>query len=367
MRKILFTFLLLISLMADAQINPKEGFIITNQKDTIYGLIDYRSNTVNAKECTFKANNESEYKTYAPGQISAYRFKETGKFYISKKYENEDEVFAEFLISGMMNLYRVEMGFRKIYYVENEEGKMVKYENMEEDLNYDYNEAKKRAQTLYSHVAKSTHATDDIKIGNMSDNQMIKMVRDYHADVCTSNEECIKYEYDEEQEGDVNKCRPTIIVGGGYATCINNSLWKGNKGGAFYTIGAGLDFERNRMGKGLVFQLSMLASYISSSKKSHNPITYASLNAGAMYRYGLEKTTRFTSRFGLSYAAFDGSIKSTRNYDYEDHYGSGSLGIYAGGGIEVPIHTHAVNFNIEYRCYNLARIHIIQGTASFRF
>ena len=115
MRKILFTFLLLISLMADAQINPKEGFIITNQKDTIYGLIDYRSNTVNAKECTFKANNESEYKTYAPGQISAYRFKETGKFYISKKYENEDEVFAEFLISGMMNLYRVEMGFRKIY------------------------------------------------------------------------------------------------------------------------------------------------------------------------------------------------------------------------------------------------------------
>lgn len=363
MRKYLLTIAFFISLMSDAQVNPKEGFIITNQKDTIYGMIDYRTNTVNAKQCLFKADNASNYVTYTPGQITAYRFKESGKFYVSKKFDDEDMFFAEFLVSGIMNLYRKEVGFRKIYYVENEEGEVVKYENMEEDINYNYRELLIRTQGLYRQVSKSKRASDDIKIGNMSDNQMIKMVRDYHEDVCTSNEECIKYEYDAKKE--TTKCRPTIIVGGGYTSCNDHSLWEGNKGGAFYTVGAGIDFDRNRFGKGMVLQIFFLYSSISGSNKFYTPVNAYSLNAGVMYRFGLEKTTRFTTKIGLSRTLFEGEIKTNR--DYNDDYNLLSYGIYAGGGIEVPVKNHAVNFNVEYRCFSLAKINIIQGTVGFRF
>ena len=60
---------LFLTLVTKAQVNPKEGFIITNQKDTIYGMIDYRTNTINAQQCVFKADDASEYVKYTPGQI----------------------------------------------------------------------------------------------------------------------------------------------------------------------------------------------------------------------------------------------------------------------------------------------------------
>ena len=34
-----------------AQVNPKQGYIITNEGDTIRGTIDYRSDVRNAREC----------------------------------------------------------------------------------------------------------------------------------------------------------------------------------------------------------------------------------------------------------------------------------------------------------------------------
>ena len=52
---------LFLTLVTKAQVNPKEGFIITNQKDTVYGMIEYRTNTINAQQCVFKANDASEY------------------------------------------------------------------------------------------------------------------------------------------------------------------------------------------------------------------------------------------------------------------------------------------------------------------
>ena len=121
MRNIILIAALLVSLTANAQVNPKEGFIITNLNDTVYGMVDYRTNDKNAQQCTFKADGASEYVTYAPGQIAGYRFKESGKFYVSRNFDEDGEFFAEYLVNGILNLYRREIGYRKIYYIENKE------------------------------------------------------------------------------------------------------------------------------------------------------------------------------------------------------------------------------------------------------
>ena len=49
---LLNAFLLLISTIY-AQSNYRPGFIITLQKDTVYGVIDYRTDKINATRCVF--------------------------------------------------------------------------------------------------------------------------------------------------------------------------------------------------------------------------------------------------------------------------------------------------------------------------
>jgi hypothetical protein len=51
MRSIIFILTISVYSLAYAQVNPKQGYIITNEGDTIRGTIDYRSDVRNAREC----------------------------------------------------------------------------------------------------------------------------------------------------------------------------------------------------------------------------------------------------------------------------------------------------------------------------
>lgn len=364
MKKLISIVMLLIALAANAQVNPKEGYIITNKKDTVRGMIDLRTNDINAKQCVFKADGAAEYVTYKPGEIAGYRFKETGKYYVSKTFENEDCFFAEFLVQGSLNLYRQEIGFRRIYYVENEEGKVVTYEEMEDGITYNEREAKKRAQELYTQVSRSSHAVEDIKIGKMSDRQMIKMVHDYHDDVCTSDGECIIYEHD--PKSDKVRFAPMIFAGGAYAICTNDDVWVRTKGAAGYILGAGLDIDCSRAGKGMIFQLSVQYSrlYTTSKPKIVEHIDGCSLNAGAMYRLPMSGALKLAPRFGLSFT-FQGGKGHNQDREWE-YFSYRWLAPYVGCGIELPLGKHALNFSVEYRCMKFGQVNMIQGVLGFR-
>ena len=72
MNKILtiVTSLTFVFLEVSAQINPMQGYIITNEGDTIHGTIDYRSDAKNARECNFMAEGQTSRATAL--QITAY-------------------------------------------------------------------------------------------------------------------------------------------------------------------------------------------------------------------------------------------------------------------------------------------------------
>ena len=70
-----------------AQTNPKPGYIVTNEGDTIRGMVDFRTNDIMSKRCDFQANGEGEFKTYVPGEIRSFRFEHNGKYFVSRRFE----------------------------------------------------------------------------------------------------------------------------------------------------------------------------------------------------------------------------------------------------------------------------------------
>ena len=95
--------LLFISVSAIAQNSSfMDGYIVTNDNDTIRGEIALRTDRVNGNECHFRRSPGEAAKVYYPGSIVAYRFT-PGKYYVSRMVTIEEaprNVFLEYLIEG---------------------------------------------------------------------------------------------------------------------------------------------------------------------------------------------------------------------------------------------------------------------------
>lgn len=86
----------------------RKGYVILNTGDTLYGELDYRSNTLNYKSCIFRSGGST--REYGPRDIQGYRFNDS-KSFISTIV---DTMFAESIVHGTISLYKLET----IYLVE---------------------------------------------------------------------------------------------------------------------------------------------------------------------------------------------------------------------------------------------------------
>ncbi len=100
--KILFAtiFFVLIVNSSFCKNNFRSGFIITFEKDTIVGQVDYRSDKKNYNSCIFKA--EHEEREYYPNEILGFGYYDD-KFFLSQIVEGS---FVEVLVSGEMSLFK---------------------------------------------------------------------------------------------------------------------------------------------------------------------------------------------------------------------------------------------------------------------
>ena len=118
----------LMSMQLCAQVNPKPGFVITNNGDTIRGVIDFRTNERLAKQCDFWAAGETKGETYKPGDIEGFRFDNGGKYFVTRRLNvtgTPELYFAEFMVQGMMNLYCVAYNQDEYFFFEREDGEMA--------------------------------------------------------------------------------------------------------------------------------------------------------------------------------------------------------------------------------------------------
>lgn len=200
------------------QSNFREGYYITWNNDTIYGLIDYRSDARNSQRCLFKSSESSNQERFEPGEILGYRFS-NGKFYVSKEigtHFGEKKVFLEFLVNGITNLYFFrDMNYFK-YFLEDKNGNMLELTNETKTSEIDGKGKVQQNSKRYIGLLKATFA-DSPEIMAKVDNTgfghkaLINITKDYHEMVCF-DEKCIIYE----------KVLPSAIVK--FAPSINSGI-----------------------------------------------------------------------------------------------------------------------------------------------
>ena len=194
--------LLCAALPAAAQMNPKAGYIITNEGDTIHGTINYLSAAKNAQACRFQKQGATDFRTYLPGEIRGYRLADNGIYYVTRTLPVDSvqkTMFAEYMLQGGMSLYRYEEDFREYFYLVDKEGKVaeVKCFTTDELSNKEAKEKKQRELAqAFDALKLSEDATNDLWNKKISARNMLRIARNYNDEFC-EDEECITFQYDE--------------------------------------------------------------------------------------------------------------------------------------------------------------------------
>jgi hypothetical protein len=184
-------------LMAQTDFRP--GYVNTNENDTLHGLIDYRGDSRNAKICVFKENETSASREYLPGQIKAYRFLES-KYYISKNIpvnETKKDLFMEFLVNGIADLYYYRDVNDSHYFIEKRDGQLFELKNTEgiikkDDMPY-FRQKKEYVGLLKYAFADCPQLFKTIDNSTLGSKSLVSITKKYHTYVC-DDEQCIIYE-----------------------------------------------------------------------------------------------------------------------------------------------------------------------------
>lgn len=365
MRKILISLLLMLTVAASAQNNPFHGYIITNQGDTVRGMIDLKTNTKMSKLCTFRPDGSDKVTDYQPGEIEAYRFDDNGKYYISHRLSVngvEDLYFAEFVVNGKMNLYCVTSGDIDYYFFEHEDGTMAQVTDrpgqvmLDEDVIKEKRIEYAKAKALLIESSKAMHEFDT---KYLSRKKLINVMQDYHKDVCTDGSSCMVYAYDSKAE----RIFTHFKAFAGYAY-INEVSTQQSTEDLEYTCGApefGIGFEVDlaRLHNGLSAEAIISFSHFTCEKEEllnniGKPVHKESKVEKNFYTMSLIANQRFLTkgkiqplvRVGI-FGGFTNNAKEYYSYDYypgqvnEKEWGACiHYGAMLGAGVQIPVGKH---------------------------
>lgn len=182
-----------------AQNDFRPGFIITRENETIQGEIDYRGEIRNSSFCTFRENLKSTPVQFNPGEINAYKFTDS-KYYVSKKIlidEKEKDVFLEFLVNGIVNLYFFRDLNNYLYFIEGKDGELIELSNEKrkeyiEGTGYVEKNSNKFIGILKARLADCNEIQNKIDNAVLDHNSLIEITTQYHDYMC-KDEKCIVY------------------------------------------------------------------------------------------------------------------------------------------------------------------------------
>ena len=195
---LLFLLLLYLSdLQGQTLFRP--GYVITNENDTLHGLIDYRGDTRNAKRCDFKADLNSSVQEFTPFTIKGYRFVDS-KYYISRSIrinDQEVQIFLEYLVNGISDLYFYADISQNHYFIEKSDGKLIELTNQSRTISVegiDYiKESKNFVGLLKIAFNDCPQLFPLINRAKFENKSLIDISKRYH-DIKCNGEKCIIYE-----------------------------------------------------------------------------------------------------------------------------------------------------------------------------
>jgi hypothetical protein len=337
---ILKIFILISILKLNAQSDFRNGYIINNNKDTIYGLIDYRGDVSSAKKCVFKKEINSEKQIFKPKAIKGYRFIDS-KYFISKKIKNK-YVFLEYLINGLIDIYYYRDDKGDHYYIDNNSGELHELRNEEKTLiinNITYTkETKEYIRALKYIFKKSPSIVKKIENIKLKHQPLIDITIDYHKEVCP-DKMCMVY------EKTIPKIKNTfgLIVGLNLFSISENNLadkyyyFRNSdfNSNFFPSIGFYYKIHLPRLNERLFFQYEGTISYLKQTTSNlhieeivytnyYNNINYEqfALNNEILFKYEFSKKRKIRPTFSLG-AFFNYAISTEYNRDLEVKFFSG--------------------------------------------
>jgi hypothetical protein len=114
---------IILPFLAPAQTDFRKGFMITHERDTVFGLANFYDGIKAYDVCQFKRTDNEESKTYSPSDIVGYGFVGDRKYASKKIVQKEDSAtfFLQVLAYGRITLYR----YRETFWVEKEGSKLT--------------------------------------------------------------------------------------------------------------------------------------------------------------------------------------------------------------------------------------------------
>jgi hypothetical protein len=184
---------------ANAQSNYTKGYIITNENDTINGLIDFRTDKINCSFCKFKLSKNAEEKIYYPQDLIAYRLIKEGKYYVSRTIiiDNEQQkVFLEYLVQGIKDLFYYPQK-NDCYYIEDENGKMIAITKEPDKIVDNKYITDNKYKGILSYIFRSSKSVSKkINKAYFDRRDMINLTKKYHTEMCAPGQECIVFAND---------------------------------------------------------------------------------------------------------------------------------------------------------------------------
>jgi outer membrane protein W len=369
------SFILLFALFSSfisAQTNFIDGYIITNEQDTIYGMINFKTDKDNCNRCEFKSAPNVPVKTYLPGEIHAYRFSKVGKYYVSHPItiaHVERNVFLEFLVDGTMDLYYYLDGDKSYYFFENESNQLIALTKKADEFvsKTQYKEDNSYKGVL-SYIFRD-YPSIEKKINKLEFNRisMVKLTKEYHTLTCEAGQPCIEFENKyEEQYIDL---RFNVYAGLVYI----QYLFDQETMAEFYnataytpTIGAQVMLTYPRITKNLSLVLDFSLTNLNLNTDYSGLFNYFPRNKRD-YDYSMQ-AQMFTGKLGFRYTYLKGNIRpfveidgnftylfnlsnrlSIKEYTSEDNFYVNEIESY--GLLENRFVGYSLNIGLNYRIY----------------
>lgn len=174
----------------------KTGYIITNNNDTIYGLLAYRNGVSDWETCIYKKTESDAVQIFTPSQIKEYSYSE-GLRYESIELNvksKKDLYFAECLLKGKMSLYYLiinnEDPFKSYYSVDSETKRIINIPVIDTETNYlTKTRIKNRLKTIFNFNPELNKEIDNHMLNR---DNLTYLFKKYNDITCSDNV-CVTY------------------------------------------------------------------------------------------------------------------------------------------------------------------------------
>ncbi len=189
------------------QYNFIKACLVTNDNDTICGLIRDGGGIRNSRKCVYKKNRNDKAIKYSPVEIKSYWFAGDKRYsaqntFIKKEYKPS---FFDVLLEGSINLYYCRKNQDMSYYLEKDQGQLIGLRNekilkpthIDDDRVWHEQLVNSNAyiDTLYALFKDCKNIQGQLRQVEYNDKSLINITKAYLNSAC-QGENCITYEKD---------------------------------------------------------------------------------------------------------------------------------------------------------------------------